>query len=119
MQRRSYVLELQKRNRQNPTSAEAILWQELRGSKLEGVRFLRQKAFGRYIADFYCAEAKLVIELDGGIHNTPDAQAYDAVRTLDLEARGLKVIRFQNEMVVDNLQTVLEMIGALVQTSRH
>jgi very-short-patch-repair endonuclease len=75
--------------------AEEILWRVLRGGNLEGVRFLRQKAFGRYIVDFYCASAKLVIELDGEVHDTIEAQAYDAVRTETLESRGLRVLRFR------------------------
>jgi very-short-patch-repair endonuclease len=59
-----------------------------KGKSLEGVRFLRQKAFGRYIVDFYCASAKLVIELDGEVHDTVEAQTYDAVLTETLTARG-------------------------------
>jgi very-short-patch-repair endonuclease len=65
------------------------------------VRFLRQKAFGRYIVDFYCASAKLVIELDGEVHDTVEAQAYDAVRTETLESRGLRVLRFWNDLVLE------------------
>jgi very-short-patch-repair endonuclease len=81
------MLELQKAQRQNPTPAEEVLWRVLRGGNLERVRFLRQKVFGRYIVDFYCASAKLVIELDGEVHDTIQAQAYNAMRTEILEAR--------------------------------
>jgi very-short-patch-repair endonuclease len=119
MKKPFYVLELQRRNRQNPTPAETILWQELRGAKLEGVRFLRQKAFGRYIADFYCAQARLIIELDGSVHDTMQAQEYDSERTRELEARGLKVIRFQNEAVLKNTTQVLETVRTYIQARRY
>lgn len=102
--------------RKNPTRAEDMLWQALRGSSL-GVRFLRQKAFERYIVDFYCASAQLVIELDGSVHDSPDAQAYDSVRTEFLEARGLKVLRFRNRAILENLDNVLEKIQSLVHSS--
>ena len=118
MKKPFYLLELQRQNRKNPTPAEAILWQALRGGKLEGLRFLRQKAFGRYIVDFYCAEACLVTELDGGVHDTPDAREYDAERTMQLEARGVKVLRFRNEEVFGDLPRVLEMICKYVSTRR-
>jgi very-short-patch-repair endonuclease len=109
------MLELQKANRQNPTPAEEILWRVLRGGNLEGVRFLRQKAFGRYIADFYCASAKLVIELDGEVHDTPEAQIYDAIRTETLESRGLQIIRFRNEMVLEQLPEVIKKIKEIIR----
>ena len=118
MKKPFYLLELQRQNRKNPTPAEAILWQAFRGGKLEGLRFLRQKAFGRYIVDFYCAEAGLVIELDGGVHDAPDARAYDAERTTELEARGLKVLRFRNEEALSDLPRVLEMIRERIQFKR-
>ena len=110
------MLELQNAQRQNPTPAEEILWRVLRGKSLEGVRFLRQKAFGRYIVDFYCASAKLVIELDGEVHDTIDAQAYDAVRTETLESRGLQVLRFRNEMVLEQLPEVVKKIKEIIRT---
>ncbi len=84
---------------------------------------MRQKAFGRYIVDFYCASAKLVIELDGEVHDTVEAQAYDAVRTETLEARiarqvlsyeqearGLRVLRFRNDLVLEELPEVVKKI---------
>jgi very-short-patch-repair endonuclease len=110
------MLELQKSQRQNPTPAEEVLWQVLRGGNLKGVRFLRQKAFGRYIVDFYCASAKLVIELDGEVHDTIDAKAYDAVRTETLESRGLRVLRFRNEIVLEQLPEVVKKIKEIIRT---
>ncbi len=110
-----YILELQKANRQNPTVAEEILWRVLRGGNLEGVRFLRQKAFGRYIVDFYCSSAKLVIELDGTVHDTHDAQTYDAIRTETLEAQGLQILRFRNEMILEQLPEVIKKIKEIIR----
>jgi very-short-patch-repair endonuclease len=107
MQKPQHLLPLQRQMRKNPTEAEAILWEALRGKKL-GVRFLRQKAIGRYIVDFYCASAKLVIELDGSVHDSADAQAYDALRQHELEARGLQVVRFANHEITHNLHRTLE-----------
>jgi very-short-patch-repair endonuclease len=108
------MLELQKAQRQNPTPAEEILWRVLRGGNLEGVRFLRQKAFGRYIVDFYCASAKLVIELDGEVHDTIEAQTYDALRTETLEARGLRMLRFRNDLVLEELPEVIRKIREMI-----
>jgi very-short-patch-repair endonuclease len=94
--------------RQKLTPAEKRLWQALRGSKLGGFKFRRQHPVGSFILDFYCPACKLVIELDGAIHNY---QAdYDAARTEHLEAYGYTVMRFQNEEVMQELEKVLERI---------
>ncbi len=77
---------------------------------------MRQKVFGRYIVDFYCASAELVIELDGEVHDTTEAQAYDAVRTETLESRGLRVLRFRNEMVLEQLPEVVKKIKEIIRT---
>jgi very-short-patch-repair endonuclease len=71
------------------------------GRESRGRAVLRQKAFGRYIVDFYCASAKLVIELDGEVHDTIEAQAYDALRTETLESRGLLMLRFCNDLTLE------------------
>ena len=119
MKKPFYLLELQRQNRKNPTPAEAILWEALRGSRLEGLRFLRQKALNRYIVDFYCAEARLVIELDGSVHDTPEARAYDAGRSVELEARGLKVLRFRNEEALSHLPRILGIVRDTVRVRRE
>ncbi|WP_430905969.1 endonuclease domain-containing protein [Maribacter sp. 2-571] len=98
--------------RKRLTPAEAFLWKHLSGKKLAGRKFRRQHSIDRYIADFYCASEKLVIELDGQVHMNPTAQAYDKKRTEHLERAGLTVIRFENKMVFENLTTVLEEITA-------
>ncbi len=100
------------RLRQNLTPAEARLWRSLRNRQLEGLRFRCQHPVGRFILDFYCPSQKLVIEVDGGVH---DEQAeYDAARTEQLEAYGYRVLRFTNEAVMADLNGVLEEIRRAV-----
>ena len=92
------------------TQAESLLWQELRNRNLSGFKFRRQHPIGKYIADFYCHEAKLIIEVDGKIHLDKNQIEYDNNRTQDLEALGLRVIRFTNEEVINEIGKVLEKI---------
>lgn len=93
--------------RDKETPAEKELWKYLKGKKLDGFKFRRQHPIGRYILDFYCHEKKLVVELDGGYHEDELQKQYDENRTLDLQSAGLKVIRFQNEEMFQDLETVL------------
>jgi very-short-patch-repair endonuclease len=97
-----------KQLRKNLTPAEKELWQALRRGNLAGLKFRRQHPVGNFILDFYCPACKLVIELDGGIHL--DRVEYDAARTTELESHGYTVLRFQNQEVIDELETVLEKI---------
>ena len=71
-------------------------------------RFRRQRPFGPFIVDFYCAELKLVIEIDGDSHSTPEACIYDTERTAFLESQGLHVVRFSNEQVMTNMSGIFE-----------
>jgi len=96
--------------RKNLTSAEAYLWKQLQQRKLEGRKFRRQHSIENYITDFYCPEERLIIELDGQVHFNPTSQENDEKRTKRLEELGFKVIRFENKMVFDNLQSVLQEI---------
>ena len=96
--------------RKNQTDAEELLWSRLRRKQILGVTFNRQKPLGRYIVDFYSFAAKLVIELDGSQHFEPKAIAYDLERTKFLETQGLKVIRFDNLQVFNELESVLAVI---------
>ena len=82
----------------------------LRNRKLDGLKFRRQQPLGRYILDFYCAEKSLVVELDGGQHNIPEERGYDFARTQFLGSEGLKVLRFWNSQVRQNLPWILESI---------
>jgi very-short-patch-repair endonuclease len=91
--------------RKQSTKAEDILWQRLRGSRLQGAKFLRRVPFERFVVDFYCHVAKLVVELDGKQHEW--FADYDAERTRILESRGVTVIRFTNAEVEGNLDSGL------------
>jgi len=96
--------------RRNLTSAEAILWSHLRNRQLGGLKFRRQHPIGPFIADFYCAEKRLIVEVDGDIHNLQMEQ--DQARTSQFESYGYYVIRFRNEQVEQELESVLEAIQA-------
>ena len=94
--------------RKEPTPAEQKLWSYLRGNHLNGVKFRRQHAIGKFIVDFCFPREKLIIELDGGQHL--DMQEYDQGRTENLESRGYRVIRFWNSAVMDDLDGVIRFI---------
>jgi very-short-patch-repair endonuclease len=99
-----------KQLRNSLTAAEAVLWQNLRGRQLLGKKFRRQVSIGRYIVDFYCPEAGLVIELDGDRHFSITIDEYEAQRTKYLEEESLRIIRFENKELYQNLEGVLETI---------
>ena len=101
---------LRQQLRQNLTPAEAFLWNQIKSRKFEGKRFTKQHSIGHYIVDFYCASEKLIIELDGEVHNNPTSQDYDLIRMKDLNALGYRIIRFENKMVFENLASVLKEI---------
>ncbi len=93
--------------RKSMTDAERKLWAKLRGKALDDYRFRRQQPIGPYIVDFYCSRKNLVVELDGGQHDDLCAE-HDRKRTLWLEARGYRVMRFWNTDVMRNLDGVLD-----------
>jgi leucyl-tRNA synthetase len=108
--------ELKKRSeklRKNPTEAENILWEVLRGRKLE-VKFRRQHVIGRNIVDFVCLEKKLVIEVDGKIHD--NQKEYDNARTEELNQLGFQVIRFKNEEVIGDIDNTIDKINKSLQS---
>ncbi len=96
--------------RNNLTPAEATLWLRLKNKQLAGRRFKRQVSIGHYIVDFYCPSEKLVVELDGESHFTEDGYEHDLRRDKYLNGLGLKVIRFENEIVFHCYEEVLEEI---------
>lgn len=97
--------------RKNSTEVEKMLWAMLRGRRLLGFKFRRQVAVDRFIVDFYCEEKLLVIELDGSQHVDDVGQReYEEERSRYLEALGMKVLRFMNNEVNENLEGVLEVI---------
>ena len=93
-------------NRKGPTEAEQALWRELRGQRL-GVKFRRQHAIEQFIVDFVSIGAKLIVEVDGGVHNDPEQAEYDAGRTHVLTELGYRVIRFSNAQVLSRMGEVL------------
>ena len=101
--------------RKNMTKEEKHLWYDF--LRTHQVRFSRQKVLGKYIADFYSAEAKLVIELDGSQHYTDEEQIYDEIRTAFLEGYGLRVIRIPNSEIHSNFEGVCEYIDTVVKQS--
>ena len=99
--------------RKNMTNEERLLW--YRFLRTYPVKFLRQKPLGNYIVDFYCAAAKLVVELDGSQHNEAEKAEKDAERTDYLEAYGLRVVRIANIEVTQHFESVCEYIDQLVR----
>jgi len=92
------------------TDAEKLLWSKIRGKQLKGYQFYRQRIIGNYIVDFYCAKAKLVIELDGSQHYGNKGIKQDAVRDNYMREQKLRVIRFSDRDVFENLNGVVESI---------
>ena len=96
--------------RRSMTKSEAVLWKRLKDRKLFKVKFRRQHPVNIFIVDFYCHEYKLVIEVDGDIHNDEIACQYDSGRTEVLNKFGLKVIRFTNDQILYSLDSVIKKI---------
>ena len=106
----AYIVELCRKFRREPTTAEKLLWRCLRNRQLNGLKFRRQHPLGRYIADFYCAEAGLAIELEGNVHKRAEQREYNKIRKEELEARRLQVLRFENQKVLKRAESVLAKI---------
>ena len=100
--------------RKNETVAEKYLWEQLNKKQL-GHKFRRQHPIWIFIADFYCHQLKLVIEVDGGIHLLPEQGEYDLRRTYEIEQFEIRVIRFTNEEVLGNIERVIEKIREVIK----
>jgi very-short-patch-repair endonuclease len=105
--------------RRKQTDAESILWAKLRNSRLDGVKFRRQHPVGNYVVDFISLDTLLIIEIDGGQHNDPVKIIEDEVRTLFLESKGYRVMRFWNSDIFENLIGVLEKIHESLSKGIH
>jgi len=92
------------------TDAENMLWAKLRRKQLKGLPFYREKIIGKFIVDFYCPKANLVIELDGGQHYSESGQAKDRARDDALREMGIKVLRFSDGEVLENMDGVTQWI---------
>lgn len=101
--------DLRKKLRNSLGLPEIILWRELKGLKL-GKKFRRQYGVGSYVLDFYCPELRIGIELDGNTHDNQKAYVYDQQRTEFIKSQNIKIIRFQNKDVLNNLDSVIEEI---------
>ena len=101
-----------RRLRAGATPAETRFWSELRGERLGGFRFRRQHQIGPYIADFVCVSARLVVELLGSVHDSPEAVRKDAKRTAFLNEAGYKVLELANELVLNNIPEARSLVLA-------
>jgi very-short-patch-repair endonuclease len=109
------ILKMARENRNDMTSAERKLWKLLRGGRIMKMKFRRQHPVSKFIADFYCHQAKLIIEIDGGYHDEPDQAEKDQGRQQALEALGLMVIRFRNEEIELDAEGVVEKIRMVLR----
>jgi very-short-patch-repair endonuclease len=108
------VFELAKDLRRNMTEAEKLLWNYLKAG-VQGLKFRRQHPIGIYIADFYCHKLKLIVEVDGKIHDLKDVKENDKIREDYLKEQGCIIIRFTNEKVFKELDVVLGEINSIVE----
>jgi len=104
------LIERRKQLRKNGTATESVLWLALKSRKLQGRKFRRQHSIGYFILDFYCPAEKLCIELDGKQHFTTSGKFRDREKTGYLNSSGIQVIRFENQLIHDDLNFVLNTI---------
>jgi very-short-patch-repair endonuclease len=104
-------------NRNNPTVAEKVIWEHILKNKKTGYLFLRQKPLFRFIADFYCSELALVIEIDGGSHN--NKKGFDESRDKFFKQIGIKTIRFTNDQVLNQLKQVENILKVSLVKGRN
>jgi 5-methyltetrahydrofolate--homocysteine methyltransferase len=108
------ILGYAKEHRKNPTDAEVLLWKNLRNRGVAGAKFVRQKPMGYAIPDFVCIEKRIIIEVDGGYHNTPEMILKDEQRDRVFAAVGYQTLRFRNEDILSNISDVLTEIRDVV-----
>lgn len=104
------LLEKRRYLRKNLTPEEAVLWKHLKSKQIENYKWRKQHPVGAYILDFYCPKANLCIELDGRNHYSFQGAKEDEIRTLFLNRKGIKVLRFENKLIWNNLEQVLTII---------
>ena len=105
--------------RRSQTDAETAFWAKVRNKQFFGMKFFRQYSFGPYILDFYSPEGKLAVELDGGQHSLPEGREYDAERTNYLNAHGVEVVRFWNNEVLGQMESVLASLELKVESQKR
>ena len=112
-----YNIEYRRLLRHDMTPSERMLWKHISYKQLDGWRFRRQHGFGPYVLDFYCPVLKLCIEVDGEIHQRTDVFEKDIERTSFLESNGIKVIRFTNDEIENDISDVLERIRRFINNN--
>ncbi len=95
--------------------AEALFWEQVRGGRFRGAKFKRQVPIAPFIADFFCASAKLVVEIDGPVHETDERRWRDEARDAWLTAQGFAVLRFSTDLVLSNPGAVMDAVGAAIE----
>lgn len=108
-------LELAKKMRRQMTLAERCFWNGVRGRKMHGLKFRRQQIIDGFIADFYCNELRLIVEIGGGVHESQ--KDYDKLRGWILSRNDIKIIRFSNGVVIHQFDEVIKQIGKLLPPS--
>ena len=109
------VFKKAKELRKYETYAEKILWTKLNRNQIFGLQFRRQHPIDRFIADFYCAKIKLVVEVDGSIHELPENLDYDIGRSEIMNDFGITVIRFSNEQIINEIDTTIKKIEKIIK----
>src|SRR5688572_4957044 len=112
--RRAGAFKRAQRFRRDPSLGERRMWERLRDRQFDGLKFRRQTPVGPYTADFYCEQFKLVVEVDGGQHSLDNAVAADAERDRYLRAHGYRVCRIPHLIAIQETDTALEMIRAVI-----
>jgi len=113
----SFTFEKAVELRKRITKAEAVLWEELRNKRFMGLKFRQQHPIDRFIVDFYCHKHKLVIELDGSVHDLPEVAENDKNREAELTDLGLTILRFSNSIVLQSIQAVLNTIAKFISST--
>jgi very-short-patch-repair endonuclease len=114
---RKDLQEYSRKMRREMTEAERCFWNRVRRRAFQGLLFVRQKPLLSYIADFYCAELQLVIEIDGESHD--DKEEYDKIRTCDLGSKGINVIRYTNDQMLFHATEVFSDLSIQIERIRN
>ena len=107
-------LELARQFRKNPTESEDAVWQMLRNRQIRNLKWRRQQVIAGFIADFYCAELNVVLEIDGPVHDNEDVKQYDAYRASVFESKGIRTFRLRNEDC--DKQYLIELIDIIISS---
>jgi very-short-patch-repair endonuclease len=110
--------EFARKLRENPTPQESKLWNALKNKQLNGYKFRQQHPLSRFVADFYCHNARLVIEIDGGYHDAKMQKLYDDWREEVIKDFGIHILRFRNEEIENNFDEVLYKINEILMALR-